>query len=336
MHDKILYLVMVSLIAIQLVSTCGCQPSIGNQATEVNPGKANSRSFEFRYGAIINEVPKDAMVRVWIPIAETSLQQHVHLIRKKVPVNLQLNRDRKYCNQIGYFEYRQTDEGNVDFEFVYDVVRREASLELEAIKLTDDQKRLFLSANSLVPIEGKPQELIKETVVPTEPLAAGQTLFNVVEKHMKYDKSQPGYGNGDSVWACTSKTGNCTDFHSLFISLARSRSIPARFEIGFQIPPDQTSGKIGGYHCWAWFHVDGKGWCPVDISEADKHPDLKDYYFGNLSADRVSFSTGRDIALVPRSEGKPLNFLVYPYVEVDGNRWPKGKITMNFSFRDKQ
>ena len=152
---------------------------------------------------------------------------------------------------------------------------------------------------------------------------------------MKYDKSQPGYGNGDAVWACDSKTGNCTDFHSLFISLARSSSIPARFEIGFPLPNDKTAGTIGGYHCWAWFHADGKGWTPVDISEADKHPELKDYYFGKLSADRVSFSIGRDIVLVPKSDAKPLNYFVYPHVEVDGKPWPKEKIKMSFSFKDK-
>ena len=336
MKNKILFLVMVLLIAIQLVPTSGCEQVIGKPTAGVSLDETKSRSFQFKYSAVIDEVPKDAMIRVWIPIAETNSQQQVKLIREVTPSNLRLDRDRKYGNQIGYFEYRQTNERSIEFELVYDVVRHEAGIDVEAVKLTDDQKRIFLSANSLVPTEGRPQELIKETDVPAEPMAAGQMLYNFVERHMEYDKSQPGYGNGDAVWACDSKTGNCTDFHSLFISLARSRSIPARFEIGFPIPPDKTTGTIGGYHCWAWFHVDGIGWSPVDISEADKHPALKDYYFGRLSADRVSFSTGRDIDLIPKSDGGPMNYLIYPYVEVDGEQWPKEKIRMKFSFRDKQ
>jgi hypothetical protein len=32
----------------------------------------------------------------------------------------------------------------------------------------------------------------------------------------------------------------------------------------------------------------------------------------------VAFSTGRDLTLIPKHDGDPVNFLVYPYVEVDG------------------
>ena len=63
---------------------------------------------------------------------------------------------------------------------------------------------------------------------------------------------------------------------------------------------------------------------------------MKDYYFGKLTADRISFSTGRDIELVPKSENGALNYFVYPVVEVDGKRWPKDKIKLQFSFKDKQ
>ena len=57
---------------------------------------------------------------------------------------------------------------------------------------------------------------------------------------------------------------------------------------------------------------------PVDISEADKDPTLTDYYYGNLTANRVTFTTGRDLKLTPEQEAGPVNFLVYPYAEVEG------------------
>src|SRR5439155_13718790 len=126
--------------------------------------------------------------------------------------------------------------------------------------------------------------------------------------------------------------GNCSDFHSLFISLARSQKIPAKFEIGFPLPARHGAGDIPGYHCWAKFRPEGKGWVPVDISEANKDPKMRDYYFGNLTPDRVAFSTGRDLGLVPRQAGGPLNFFVYPYVEVGGKPYPQ--VEPHFSFRD--
>jgi hypothetical protein len=74
--------------------------------------------------------------------------------------------------------------------------------------------------------------------------------------------------------------GNCTDFHSLFIALARARGIPARFIIGFPLGTG-PSGQIPGYHCWAEFYSGGV-WVPVDASEAWKNPSRHDYYFGHL------------------------------------------------------
>ena len=61
---------------------------------------------------------------------------------------------------------------------------------------------------------------------------------------------------------------------------------PARFHMGFSIPENEV-GIIGGYHCWADYYVEGEGWYPVDISEADKNPERINYFFGTLSNNRV-------------------------------------------------
>jgi transglutaminase-like putative cysteine protease len=110
--------------------------------------------------------------------------------------------------------------------------------------------------------------------------------------------------------------------------------LPARFEIGFSIPTEKTAGPIAGYHCWAWFYLDKQCWLPVDISEANKHPSLKDYYFGNLSADRMTFSTGRDLKLVPPANHEPLNFMIDPYIELGGEVLPAEHLERQFAFED--
>ena len=309
--------------------------STSHQDSNLKTSEAKpERHFSFNYGAEILGVPEGATVKVWLPVAQTSPQQAVELIEKATPSDLQINQDG-YGNKIGFFEVKQNAADQaIDFSLQYDVNRKLAGLDGSEKKLEKGEAEQFLNANRLVPKTGKPLELLADQSVPEDPQAAGELLYSIVEDHMKYDKSKPGYGNGDSVWACDSKTGNCTDFHSLFISLARSRDIPARFQIGFSIPTDKPAGTIGGYHCWAWFHVDGQGWLPVDISEADKHPEMKSFFCGNLTPDRVTFSTGRDIELVPASKSKPLNYFVYPHVEVDGQPWPKDKIKLDFRYDD--
>jgi transglutaminase-like putative cysteine protease len=164
-------------------------------------------------------------------------------------------------------------------------------------------------------------------------LQLASLLYDTVDENVTYDKPPgTGYGRGDVDWVCDHKFGNCTDFHSLFISLARSKNLPAKFEMGFGIPTASPEGRIEGYHCWAFFFVDGHGWVPVDISEADKAPAKRNYYFGHLNEDRVAFSQGRDLILEPKQAGEPVNFLIYPYAEVDGK--PHEKMEKKFSYQN--
>jgi len=149
---------------------------------------------------------------------------------------------------------------------------------------------------------------------------------------MSYDKQTPGWGHGDSEQACDVRRGNCTDFHSLFLSLSRAEGVPARFEMGFPMSLAGESNHAGGYHCWAWFYDDGaQVWVPVDISEAKLEPKRSDYLFGHLDAERVSFSRGRDVQL-PGMKGRPLNYLPSSaYVEVDGKPLDTVVRTLSYS-----
>ena len=158
-----------------------------------------------------------------------------------------------------------------------------------------------------------------------------RALYDHVIDRMRYAKSGAGWGKGDAVFACVARNGNCTDFHSYFIALARAVGIPARFAIGATIPSSRDAGGVNGYHCWAEFYTDGKWW-PVDISEADKCSSLATYYFGHQAAKRVEFSRGRDLVVEPGPASGPINFLAYPVLEIDGKP-TETKIEFSFDRR---
>lgn len=293
------------------------------------------RQFEFEYaGKAINLKPLTS-VRVWLPVPTTGEHQCVSVKASQFPATARTDKELQYGNSILYFETIAPQSGEVSFSVTYDVTRTEVkALSKTGKELDATERRMFLKPNRLVPTTGRPLELLKDLNAPRGPLELGRFLYDRVDTHMKYDKSRPGYGNGDSVWACDSQFGNCTDFHSLFISLARAKGLPARFEIGFPIPESRGQGSIGGYHCWAFFHTGEHGWVPTDISEADKRPELKDYYFGNLTENRVAFSSGRDLNLVPKQSGPALNFFVYPYIEVDGKPLSTDYMVNSFRYAD--
>jgi transglutaminase-like putative cysteine protease len=301
------------------------------------PAAPRVRTFQFTYAATITGLRPGEAARIWLPVPPSNDDQEVAIVTKDLPGEGKIHTEKPNGNRILYVRAKADDRGEVPLRVVYRVKRRELKRDRLPRTEVEDAEELarLRQANKRVPIEGKPLELIKGKEVPGEEMEAARLFYDVVNGHMRYSKEGTGWGNGDSVWACENGHGNCTDFHSLFLSLVRSRRIPARFEIGFGLPAKHGSGDVAGYHCWAKFYLRSGVWVPVDISEANKEPRLRDYYFGNLTEDRVTFSTGRDLNLVPRQDGPPLNFFIYPYVEVDGKEHPQEKIKRRFSFRDE-
>lgn len=300
------------------------------------------RHFRFAYGATVADVPPGKKVRVWLPVPPSNSEQDVKIASQQLPAGFAIADDKKTGNRYLFVEALPNRQGEIPLTIVYRVTRREVTGPSRQDAEPAEQLARYLQANALVPIEGPPLERIQKKLLggktlPADPEEAARTLYDAVNRHMKYDKpaGKP-WGRGDAVWACDSGYGNCTDFHSLFMSLARSRKIPVKFEIGFSLPTQPGSGDILGYHCWAKFKPKNKGWIPVDISEANKDPKRRDYFFGNLTPDRVMFSTGRDLELLPKQDGPPVNFLVYPYVEVDGKPYPLEKVKHLFRFRDEE
>ena len=296
---------------------------------------APQRHFTFHYGFTVRNVTAGQPLRIWIPLAHSDLFQDVKVISEKGDLMLKHTQEHEYGDEMLYAETPKATKTEYAFEVVYDVVRRESSQHRVGILRATQQKRL-LSPDKLVPISGLPADLAARQValVTGGNYAKARALYDYVLANMRYDKSGTGWGHGDTLYACNAKHGNCTDFHSLFISMARSQKIPARFEIGFPVPADKHSGEIPGYHCWADFYTKDHGWVPVDISEAWKHPDQREFFFGHWDDNRIQFSVGRDVTLSPKQDGEALNYFVYPYVEL--NHKDHANISTHFGFEDRE
>ena len=187
-----------------------------------------------------------------------------------------------------------------------------------------------MRSEARVPITDKFKTTAAEvTAGKDQPLVKARALYDHVIDEMRYMKLGDGFGEGDAVRACGAKSGNCTDYHSYFIALARAVGIPARFAIGASIPADRDEGGIDGYHCWVEFYAEGKWW-PVDISEADKYSALSTYYFGHHPANRLELSRGRALVVDPLPASGPINFLAYPVLEVNGQP-QKAKVSFSFA-----
>ncbi len=299
----------------------------------------DSRHFSFHYKFTVKNISAGKKVRIWIPAAQSDPYQEVKIIAAQGDLPLRKTVEPKFGNQMFYAEAARSTQPELHFDIEYEVTRHErialgqSAPHLVAVSLSSAEKQQDLQPDVLVPITGLPAQIAaKVTQGKTQPLDKARAIYDYVFTTMRYDKTGTGWGHGDVLYACDAKKGNCTDFHSLFIAMARSQAIPARFEIGFPLPPEKHAAQIAGYHCWSDFWIDNAGWIPVDISEAWKHPEKLDYFFGSHDVNRMQFSSGRDLRLDPPQDGKPLNYFVYPYVEVDGKEFPN--IDTAFSFAD--
>lgn len=292
----------------------------------------SGRDIELTYRARLPALPTGAQdVQVWIPLAKTGAEQRILRREVRSPVPYTVEQDPDYGNDLLHLTLTSSSPHPIEIAVDYRARLLGSPAAVSDPPPTSGELPRYLEPQGLVVIDDEVRARARQAVAGKATLwARARGVYDAVIQHMVYDKTTPGYGRGDTARACQVGKGNCTDFHSLFISMARAERIPSRFKIGFVIPPG-SSGTIPGYHCWAEFYAAGRGWVPVDASEAWKHREHTDYYFGARDERRFLMSTGRDIRLVPAPRNGPVNILFYPYVEVDGQSF--SGVETEFQFR---
>jgi transglutaminase-like putative cysteine protease len=307
----------------------GSDPAIANPPAE--------RVVRLTFDCEIAELPPGARsVDFWVPMPSSNQRQTIKLLNARDLGAGRFTEDKVFGNRLYYRRFHipavAGDEkakagrrAPIKLTLVYDVHVREETV-AAAKQLISTRADVpggkfvpYLAETRMIPIKGRITDLALGIQLPDgEPLRAGRKLYDHLVDTMTYNYLARGAGKGDAVWACDSKTGDCTDFHSVFIGLCRWRGIPADHVFGLPMPPEKAEGDIKYCHCWAQFWVAGVGWVPIDASRANKYPKDRDYYFGTLGSTWVTLAHGRDLVLEPPQKGGPINMLDGPVAEVDG------------------
>ena len=327
----------ISILAVSLAFTVASVSVLQTQAAT-----AHERSFQFEYKATVKDIPIDAkQVDLWIPVPHDCPFQRITDLQIESPYPYQTN-TTAYGNRVLHISLNRPQQSGFTVTMRFKAVRiehiqerlREANTSAAKGERDPDMAR-WLQPDRLVPIDGKvrlwAEEVVNAAGARTD-LEKVRAVYNHVVATVKYDKTGQGWGRGDIYYACDARRGNCTDFHAIIIGYSRALGIPARFAIGFPLPAARGTGQISGYHCWAEVYLKGIGWVPIDASEAAKNPEKREYFFGAHDENRVEFSIGRDLSLSPKQAGEPLNYFVYPYVEVDARAFTS--VDKSFSYRD--
>ena len=255
-----------------------------------------------------------------------------------------------------YVEIANPSEKDFGLVETFTIKRREIVNKLDPAKttpLSDEERARMkdeLAPNQHIVINDQIRALAKEIAGDEKNVViAARKIYdwvlNNIEYWVKYPETKKASPVGSSEYCLANKTGNCTDFHSLWAALARAQGIPTRIVYGsfFKAELDGKD-KDQSYHCWPEFYVPGAGWVPHDVAVADifmgdfettKTNDEKvrlttgdgykgadkakvEYYFGSIDERRVTWSRGRDLTMSPKQDAGPVNALAKAYVEIDG------------------
>ncbi len=358
-----------------ILTALACVVAADGHSAAAKPGQTpRSATFEARNEVKVL-VPEGARsVRIWLALPQEEPLQKVSTFKMEAPVSHRVTIDSE-GNRIAYLELTNPTQKEFLVVETFVLTRQEQISGVDATKAKPiseaDRKRfaLYLSSNQHVIINDEIRALSKQIAgEEANPVLTARKLYDWVLANVDYWVKDPQNKKaspvGSTEYCLKSKTGNCTDFHSLWTSLARASGIPTRMVYGsfFKAELDGQDADQS-YHCWPEFYVPGTGWVPHDVAVADifagdfqTTPENEklvrlttgdgyrgadkakiDYYFGNLDERRVTWSRGRDLNLTPRQEAGPVNALPKAYVEVDGKVHPeKTGWTRKLTFKERK
>jgi transglutaminase-like putative cysteine protease len=319
-----------------------------------------SAEFKVRHELTV-QIPRDTRnVRLWFTMPQPDPMQQIRDFKIEAPYPHRIIRDSA-GNHVVHLEVENPGLGEFQVIETFLLKRQE-----QISPITPPQTRPFtarelldlaahLHADEHVVINDEIRTLARQIVGSEEnPLRVARKLYDWVLHNVDYWVKDPANKKaspvGSTLYCLNTRTGNCTDFHSLWTSLARASGLPARLVYGSLFKPElDGEDQDQSYHCWPEFFVPEFGWFPHDVALADiflgnfeltaansrliqlttakgyHGPDsaMIDYYFGNLDERRVTWSRGRDLILTPPQAGGPINALAKAYVEVDGKEHPE-------------
>ncbi len=313
-----------------------------SRSKNVSGNDAHTRDFRLTYSVKVEQIPKDTKeLLLFLPVPESDRYQEISDLKINSAYSYSIYKDPEYGNSILKIRLSKKIPQALELSLDLSVKRKAYSFKENHLtnnsSISKNSLERYLLPDRLVPIDGKialeAKKVVKEKMAGLQKV---KLIYDYIVGTLEYDKSRTGWGRGDALYACDVRKGNCTDFHSLFIGMARASGIPTRFVMGFPLPEAQAQGELSGYHCWAEFYVKEFGWVPVDASEAKKHPEKKEFFFGGLDENRVAFTIGRDIKIDPEERSLNLNYFIYPYVVIDGKEYPKVETKVKFANLDRK
>ncbi|HUF63086.1 MAG TPA: transglutaminase domain-containing protein [Verrucomicrobiales bacterium] len=359
MHTRLFLLLGSAAVCGGLLCGCSRQKASSENAS-TQPVEPKSAVFKMTHAFIIKPPEGATEIRAWLAMPQRDdPAQTVADFKVESSYPYKIVRDDQ-GNEYVYVEILAPSDAEIPVTQTFTITRQEVRSEADPENtqpLTAAEREQFaadLAPNTYVIIDDRIRSLAAGiTGDEKNPVRAARLIYDWMLENIEYWVKDPANlaasSMGSTEHCLTTKTGNCTDFHSLWASLARASGIPTRIVYGSLAKPSLDGADHDqSYHCWPEFYAPQIGWIAHDVAVADIYhgefslneansskvelttafgyqgPDaeLVDYYFGNLDERRVVWNRGRDLNMLnPPQSGGPINAMPKAHVEVDGEPW---------------
>ena len=138
----------------------------------------------------------------------------------------------------------------------------------------------------------------------TNPMLKAKKIYDWESNHLLYSYAIGNFTIRNLGDYCRANNfGDCGQLAMLFITLCRYNGVPARWQSGWNLFPDDTSN-----HDWAEIYLAPYGWVPVDpwagnhamryiktLTMAQKL-EIRDFFFGGLDQYRMAANSDHQCA----------------------------------------
>lgn len=260
-----------------------------------------------------NVVPDGEIVRCWLPYPreDSRRQKNVKLI--SVNSNNYIISNNNNLQRTIYLEkVAEKDKPTIfNVEFEFQSIAEYNKIDLNKIKPYDKNSELYKKYTSEVYphiiFSDKIKEISKEIIGDEKnPYLIAKKIFTWIDKNIPWAGARE-YSTIYNIpdYVLDNRHGDCGQVSLLFITLCRYNGIPAKWQSGWMLHPNNVN-----LHDWAEVYFEGYGWLPVDQSFGIKNFDnenTKYFYLGSMDSYRLIVN--EDISsplfpakLYPRSE----------------------------------
>jgi transglutaminase-like putative cysteine protease len=292
-----------------------------------------STTYQVEQTVTLSGIPAGAhTVKWWISIPGADSNQEVLDLAATIPGNWSIVTEPDRGNRFLFTEISEPAATALTAKLDFTLRRQSVSIAIDPAKvgpINDTVRKVYadeliLDAPHMQVTPGITAMAAKACGNESNPAIEANALLNLVASttiHYSRDPSKSKYSPGDAEICLAHGGGTCTDIHSLFIALARSRGIPARLQMGYRLKEANEGKRVDpGYRCWAEYFLPGYGWVPTDLVEAEDPKGLgAARWFSGLTARRLWLNQGREFNLPDRaSTGHRVNTMIIGYAEIDG------------------